>query len=93
MLLIDRLFTKESQELAPAKSFISQNAQTRVNSQAAKKLQSQGEKAMALFGTILDNLGSNQKFEKLVDETLMTMVNFASQNVKFKNAFIVQNQT
>lgn len=48
---------------------------------------------MALFGTILDNLGSNQKFEKLVDETLMTMVNFASQNVKFKNAFIAQNQT
>ena len=43
---------------------------------------------MELFGTMLENLGGSTKFEKVIDETLMTMINFASQNVKFKNQFI-----
>ena len=91
VLLIDHLYAQTSKNdpsFSAAKSFISQNAQTRVTSQVNKKTSTLGEKTMEMFGTILENLGGNVKFEKIIDETLMTMINYASQNVKFKNAFI-----
>ena len=37
-----------------------------------------GNKIMELFGTMLENLGGNSKFDKIIDETLMTMINYAS---------------
>lgn len=45
---------------------------------------------MVLFGSILEQLGGNAKFIKIVEECLRTMVTLASQNVRFKNSFLAQ---
>jgi len=57
----------------------------------AKKDQKSGnlaEKLMNLFGQVLEELGAQKQFENLTCETLMTMITFAGQNMKFKNCFV-----
>ena len=54
-LLIGFVFDKPKTERElQTKSFVSQNAQTKVTAKAGKKVSSLGEKMMALFGTILE---------------------------------------
>jgi hypothetical protein len=43
---------------------------------------------MELFGTIFEQLAG--KFEGVIDEALMCIATFASQNIRFKNAFLAQ---
>ena len=73
-----------SEEQMQQKSFVSMNAQTKVSARPDKS-QTFGEKLMALFSQVLELLSSNQP---VMRECLLTMVNFASQNGKFKNAFL-----
>ena len=91
-LLIEQLYEIQNKSADPnfsqTKSFINLNAQTKITAQSKKKETALSEKTMELFATTLENLGGNVKFEKIIDETLMTMINFASQNVRFKNQFI-----
>ena len=49
-----------------------------------------GEKLLTLFASIIEQLGSNSKFTPIIEELLKTLTTIASQNVKFKNLFLLQ---
>ena len=71
------------------KSFINQNAQVHVTAKnSKKKSESLCEKLIVLFASILEQLGANPNFSKIVEECLKTMITMASQNLRFKNSFI-----
>lgn len=46
------------------------------------------DKLVNLFAQILEELGPQREYEPLLCECLLTMITFASQNIKFKNAFV-----
>lgn len=48
-----------------------------------------GEKLLTLFASIIEQLGSNSKFTPIIEELLKTLTTMASQNVKFKNLFLL----
>jgi len=50
--------------------------------------QSQSDKLINLFAQVLEELGPTKALEGLLCDCLMTMITFASQNVKFKNSFV-----
>jgi hypothetical protein len=60
------------------------NAQTKVAARE-KKDASLCERLLNLFGQVLELLNGHQE---ITTECLMTMINFASQHIKFKNAFL-----
>jgi hypothetical protein len=55
-----------------------------------KKESSLADRTMELFGSIFEQLAGNQRMDAVIEETLMCIVTFASQNIRFKNAFITQ---
>jgi len=46
------------------------------------------DKLVNLFAQILEELGPLREYEPLMCECLLAMITFASQSIKFKNAFL-----
>lgn len=69
---------------------MSQNATPKIKASQKTKEVSLVEKMMELFALIFESLTGNSKLENVVEEALMCMITFASQNLRFKNAFISQ---
>jgi hypothetical protein len=67
---------------------VSQNATTKIKASQKTKEVSLVEKMMELFALIFESLTGNSKLDNVVEEALMSMITFASQNLRFKNAFI-----
>lgn len=96
-LLADQLDAPDSraaitndQSVMQSKSFISQNAQVHARATSKKRSESLLDRHLLLYASVLEQLGANPKFQPLVEECLQTMITMASQNVRFKNAFIAQ---
>ena len=58
-----------------------------MNKKTTKKevFASQSDKLISLFGQIIEEV---YKYDGLMSECLLTMINFGSQNTKFKNCFV-----
>lgn len=72
---------------------MSQNAVPKITAAQKAKEQSLAEKTMELFGTIFEQLAGNQRMDKIIEETLMCIATFASQNIRFKNVFLTNCYT
>ena len=86
MQLVRNLFYDSQDLLLP----FAENLMDASQMQGPKKVpkQSQADKLMGLFAQVLEELGGQKPFEGLLCETLMTMITFASQNIRFKNCFV-----
>jgi hypothetical protein len=90
-LLIDAVF--KTNEGVIHKSIVCQNAVPKITTAQKTKEASLADRTMELFGAIFEQLAGNQRMSSIVDETLMCIVTFASQNVRFKNVFLTQCYT
>ena len=89
-LLEDHFFRPQVEETVQ-KSFVSQNAMTKSTAlrQQKKKGISLGEQLISLIGQILEQIS----IKSVVEECLQCMVTMASQNRKFKSAFLLPCQS
>ena len=89
-LLIDPVFKTPGEKRLQQRSIVSQNAVPKITTAQKTKETSLAERLMELFGSIFEQLAGNARMDAVIEETLTCIVTFASQNIRFKNAFITQ---
>lgn len=82
-LLTDMIFDKTDEAML-VKSFVSQNAMTKSTALRRKKETMVGDMLINLFGHTIDQISITSVLEKCLE----CMTTVASQNKRFKNAFL-----